>query len=164
MARAETIDTPTARPAAPPILAASRFGVPGQYRQTWLATLPPETPWEAIHSPQFWRLIVGKVRIGDQIEVRTDDLTRYGLFIVNFAEASTGAISLVSILEKQFDPAEFTGDATGAYVPRYLGVVDGWGVVRSEDQHVMAKNIRTQQEARSRIASEFSKPSQPRFG
>jgi len=157
-------DTPTPIPSALPILSASRFGQPGQFHADWCATIPTDVPWEAINSPRFWRVVVQRIRIGDLVEVRSDDLTRWGLFLCNFVEVSTGAINLVPLIEREFKAAEFMPDATGAYVPRYLGVVDGWAVIRSEDEVVMAKNIRSQQEARSRIATDYSKPAKPIFG
>jgi hypothetical protein len=161
---AEVVDTPTPAPIRKPILNASRFGAPGQFRSDWLASVPPDTPWEAIHSPSFWRTTVHRIRIGDMIEVRSDDLTKWGLFLVNFVEVSTAAISLVPIIEKDLPPAVFTGDATGAYFPRYAGVIDGWAVIRAEDGHVMEKSLRSQQEARALIARDFSKPTMATFG
>lgn len=164
MAKAETIDTPAPTPARRPILPAARFGQPGQFRADWCATIPNDIDWSAINSPDFWRLSTHRIRIGDVIEVRRDDLTRWALFLCNFVEPSTGALNLVPLIEREFSPAEFSGDATGAFYPKHLGLTDGWGVIRAEDGHVMAKNIRSQQEARSRIAQEFAKPARPTFG
>jgi hypothetical protein len=165
-ATAETLieDTPPPAPSAVPILNAARFGQPGQFHADWCATVPSDTPWEAIHSPRFWRVVVHRMRIGDLIEVRSDNLTKWGLFLVTFVEVSTGAINLAPIHEREFEAAQFTPDATAAYYPSYQGVVNGWCVKRAEDDKVMVANLRSQQEARSRIASDYSNPVKPIFG
>jgi hypothetical protein len=145
-------------------LRATRFNAPGAVRNEWVATLPSDTPWGAIHEPGFWRIIVQRLRIGDVIEIRSDDLTCWGLVLVAFVESSTGMITLSEIIHREFEKPIVTPDATGQFYPHYTGLQDGWAVIRSEDGATMAKGIRSQQEARSRIATEFSKPARPTFG
>jgi hypothetical protein len=159
----EVVDTPTPRSALRRRISASRFATPGASRNDWVATIESEH-WDHILEPEFWAMVTHRLRIGDQIEVRTDDLTKWGWFVVSFVEASTGFVTLAEIMRKEWDKPTVAPDKTGQFYPHYAGLQDGWTVVRSEDGMTMAKHIRSQQEARSRIATEFAQAAKPSFG
>lgn len=146
-------NVPTPPPGAKPIeqLKANRLSLPGFGWTTHEATVPGGTPLEHVLSSELWRRNAPKLKRGDHIRWRNDNLTLLGEIVVVASDIATGKIELRELWTRDLAPASLAETVSGGYSVRDLGVHENFAIVRDIDGHVVEKNIPSHDEANRRI-------------
>ena len=91
------------------------------------------------------------------MEIRNDALTLYGIVMVTESEPSTGHAVVTEIFLKHLAKSQMEPVDSAGYRAEYRGLSDQWCVVRNADGYVCERGIGNRQEARTRIAGDWSK-------
>ena len=78
-----------------------------------------------------------------------------GELLVVGADLASGNMELRELWAKNLAPQTLPETERCGFTPKDLGVHDGWGIYRDEDNQMMAKNISSYDEAMRRIRTEF---------
>ena len=104
-------------------------------------------------NPKFWRLNLHRLRRGDRINWRTDDLVSFGTVVVIGVDLNSGNAELRSLWSHDVAPQTLIETERATFSAKDFGVFDGWGVVRDDGQ-VIEKNLPSFDEAMRKIKSE----------
>jgi hypothetical protein len=131
---------------------------PGVSSVSWVCTLPAGTTLEDVLSPSMWRAIGFRndLKTGDVIDVRSDDLSLCVDVVVLFANALTGEVFVRPKPAIDAEPNVIPGHQEGAYRSEWAGVTNGWIIRRITDDTIVRKGIRTSDQARSILLTEFA--------
>jgi hypothetical protein len=137
------------------MLPPARLADPDFGWRTFEATVPDDTLPEQIVSGGFWRLCAPRLSRGDHVRWRNDALTRFGEIVFVAADAATGTLEARELWHEAIDPAANAETERGGFVPKDFGVFEGWGIVRVADGQIVARNLRSRDEAFRRIQTEW---------
>ena len=107
-------------------------------RNRWSVILSPSHRKEDLSVPKFWSIHASKLNNGDIIEVRTEDETAYGEFIViecSRIHAKVQELSWHELGAKE----QASGDPE--YMYKWRGPIHRHCVVRISDQHPMVSEM-----------------------
>lgn len=126
-------------------LANVNFAESSFVRTTFAATIPHDTPYEAIFDPMFWSNMARKMKIGDKIEVFAEDGSYYAeLIVIAYApqwvkvKETLPKVSLVDDIEA---PEEVSG-----YEVKWRGPNGRWAVIKLPST-VLFANGQTKEDA-----------------
>lgn len=122
--------------------------------RVWEVTLPITTTREEYMDGRFWRLCAPRVRRGDRLAWRNDNLTAFGELVIVSHDTATGNLQVRELWCKEIEGATFPETESCGFTPRDLGVHDGWAIFRDADGHCMQKNIPSFNEAVRRIKTQ----------
>lgn len=115
-------------------------------RVVHVVNIPTDYPYEALFTPDAWKRIAraDKLRLGDEIVVRSDDLTLWAKLLV-IESVSVHANVKVRELIAPVKGAGITQDEgpDDKYEIRHLGVQDQWAVVHKPDGRTIVKNMKS---------------------
>ena len=137
------------------MLQPARLADPDFGWRTFEASVPSDTPHEHVLTGAFWRLCAPRLSRGDHVRWRNDALTRFGEIVFVAADAATGNLEARALWHKDIEAAAVLETERGGFIPKDFGVFEGWGIVRVADGQIVAKNIRSRDEAWRRIQTEW---------
>ena len=118
----------------------------------WGVTLEPHMTYDDLLTPRFWAHVSVKLTPGDIIEVRTDQGSHYGEFIVLSASrihANLKELSWHNLEDRKGASVEAPED----YAYKWNGPHDQHCVMRTSDNHIVMKGLATKADALKWIAN-----------
>jgi hypothetical protein len=126
-------------------------------RNEFCITLPPGTPFEALHDPKFFKSVVTRLGLGDLIEVRSADLAEWGMFMVVESEHNALHVAVRELFRKQLAPADLSKSVGPAYTVSYSGdIARGWQVHRNADSKLMKDSFRRKEDAQHYVTGDLT--------
>jgi hypothetical protein len=132
-----------------------RFCQEGIARQQFTATVPSDTPYERLFTKQFWQAVASKIRIGDEITVRPDDLRWWAKLICVSADQARDFVEMQELYRKDLAPASATLEQVEGFTTRYEGLSDRWVVYRAQDNHRMQAGFESRAAALDHIKGDL---------
>jgi hypothetical protein len=152
-ATAEKIETPTIR-----LIDPARF-IEAEYRRNqYVLNLPADFAYDDLFKNESWKRIssLGKVNIGDTIEVRRDDLSLWALLLVRESVTKHSRFVVVELIRKDLEPIKQDESDDAQFEVKHLGLQDGWAVLNKSTQRVMQKDFKDKDAARAYIANSLT--------
>jgi len=146
------IETPPALPKVN-LLRADRFIEAEFRRNQYVYNLPADYPYADLFNPDNWKGLarLGKVNVGDTVEVRKDDMSLWALLLVVESISRHARLAVVEIFKKDLEPIKQDESEDDQFEIRHLGLQDGWAVLNKSTQRVIRKDMKSRDDARSYI-------------
>lgn len=129
-------------------LGPGRFLVSDYGRTIFVATAEQGTKQEDLMSPDFWANVAPQCKPWDRIEVRSDDGTFYGEYLI----LSVGR-AWVKVYEMNYtkltssDVSVTQADKQDGFEIKWLGPKQKWTVIREKDREPIKKEMSSEDEA-----------------
>lgn len=137
-------------------LPTSRFGQAMHVRgNDFCITVPSQLTYQDVLTPDFWTLVAGKLRIGNIIEVRHDEMKFWALVIVVASDQHRGLCEVRELIYKDLAAATMDQVEHKGFSASYRGLTDQWTITRDVDGHVMRTGIESQAKAQYIIETEM---------
>jgi hypothetical protein len=108
------------------------------------AVLTSGTPFASVLSPEFWSNHAPQLRVGDSIEVHSDDRSFFGRLYVRDVNKTRADVSKLEFVE--FGALAQSNDAS-LYRVKYAGPHTKWAVERIADGKLVREGFETQDAA-----------------
>jgi hypothetical protein len=133
----------------------ARFGQAGHKRNEFVIFLPVDQPYEDLFQIDFWKSIArgDKVRPGDKIEVIRDDISLVAQLVVRESIGKHARIVVGEVSKTIFPRIVQDAGDDEQYEIKHLGMQDQWAVLLRSTQRVLAKDMKSRDEAKSYINS-----------
>jgi hypothetical protein len=155
-AEAANMAEATPRPPMKKALSPERIGKSSSVANTWGATIPDSVPYERWLEGDFWKHLARKAHIGDDINCRNDAYTLRALLTIVAVEPHIDRIEVRELWHKELQPAAMESKSLNGFRAEYLGLQDGFGVIRENDGTLMIKNLPSRRECEYRIISDYA--------
>lgn len=140
----------------PPLVDPNRFSESGFARREWLYTMRPGETIDVVKSPGFFKRISNRFGLGDELIVRSADLTFYSRLLVVASDHVAARVELRTLQESKLEPAERKDyDADGYRIEDTGDVLRRLAVVRTVDGKLMREGFKTKQDAAHYITTEL---------
>lgn len=117
-----------------PALKESRFETAQAARNLWCVTTEPGTTKEQIMQPDFWAHVARQMQPFDKIEVRCDDSSYYGEFIVLDVGRNEARIREINFVSLEYKPELIEQTSMSGLEPAWRGPKLRWCVERKHDK------------------------------
>lgn len=153
-ATAEKIETAVEPPKKFPVTK-DRFIEARFARNDYVLNLPSDYPYAELLNPDNWKLIagLGKVNIGDTIEVRKDDLSLWALLLVRESIEQHARIVVAELYKRDFAPIGQPEATDDQFEIKHLGLQDQFAVLLKSTGKVLVKNLKTEDDARRYVVN-----------
>ena len=121
---------------------------PVEYARTeYFITVSPDTTVSDVLNPEFYAHISNRLRVGDMIELRAEDLSNIYTVLVLRAERTQASVSLI-----QHIIVPLPGRSQSAHSIRWAGPKVKFRIVRDVDKVVVQEGFATAPEASTWLA------------
>jgi hypothetical protein len=117
----------------------------------WAAVTITGTKWDDVLTPEFWSLHAHRLRVGDTVEIHTDDQRYFGRVLVRQVSGAGGNKTRASVAQlelHEFDRLKPSDDIATHRV-EHKGPHLKWCVVRIADGKIVAEGHDTRDAAES---------------
>jgi hypothetical protein len=137
------------------VVEASRFTQAEFRRAQYVLNLPADFPYDDLFTPESWKNIarMGKLNMGDTIEVRKDDMSLWALLIVREAIPNHARIVVTEIFKKDLAAIVQEASDDEQFEIKHLGLQDQWAVLLRSTGRVLMKDMKSRDAAKNYIHS-----------
>lgn len=122
-------------------------------RVQFVLNLPADYDYAELFNSDNWKAVArsGKLKMGDTIEVRKDDLSLWALLLVRESIEKHARIVVAEIFKKDFAPIAAAESNDEQFEIKHLGLQDQWAVFNRSTGRAMVKNLKSQDAARDYV-------------
>jgi len=132
-----------------------RFFQEGIARREFTVNVTSDTEYARLFDKNFWASCANRVRIGDELVVRPDDLSWRARLICVSADPARDFIELQEVSRVNLAPPSATLEAVEGFSTQYEGMTDKWVVYRVSDNHRMQAGFETRAGALDHIKGDL---------
>lgn len=142
--------------AKPALADPSRFAEAQYGQRVWLYTMRAGETIDEVKREGFLKNLSGKINLGDEIKVRSADLTYHALLVVIASDHVAARVELRTQWEAKHEPADRKEyDADGYTIEDTGDVLRRLAVMRKADGKLMRDGFATRQDAQHYISTEL---------
>jgi hypothetical protein len=139
-----------------PLADPNRFSEASFARREWLYTMRADETIDVVKSPGFFKRISSKFGLGDEVVVRSADLTFWSRLLVVASDHVAAHVELRTLVEVKLAPAERNDfDADGYRIEDTGDVLRRLAVIRKADNKLMRDGFKNRQDAPHYISTEL---------
>ena len=116
-------------------------------RNVWTAIVSSDTSIEQMLKPSFWGHVAQQFRVGDHVEVVSEDQSFYAEFYVRFARRLEASVSLLRKVDLREVRSTVDNDLTSSYSVKFRGSRAKFSVLQGDK--IVRDNFETEELAQA---------------